>query len=221
MISFANGIKAVNMNQNVSNSLIESIFPTNSKDLLIDVADALLESNIDREVLENIPVVSSIYNLYKSAVSISDRMFLKKILSFLSELENIEKEKISLYYQKINTDEKFKKKVGDKLMFILDRCEDDEKSKIVAKIFGAYICEKIEYSDFLNLARAIEFLSLDDIEHLLKSKYWDFSGDANLVNAGLVWQELTLGDEREDNLQFVIHMQLSQLGEKLKTILSD
>lgn len=110
MIRFVKGINTDIMNLNISNSLIESIFSPSSKDLYIDVADALLESNIDKEVLENIPIVSSIYNLYKSAVSISDRMFLKKILSFLSELDKIEKEKISSFYQKINTDEKFKKR---------------------------------------------------------------------------------------------------------------
>lgn len=49
--------------QNLSNSLIESIFSSNTKDLYLDVADALLESNIDKEVLGNIPIVSSIYNL--------------------------------------------------------------------------------------------------------------------------------------------------------------
>ena len=193
--------------QNLSNSLIESIFSSNTKDLYLDVADALLESNIDKEVLGNIPIVSSIYNLYKSAVSISDRMFLKKILGFLSELDRVDKEKIASFYKKINTDEKFKRNVGDKLMFIVDKCEDDEKSKIVAKIFGAYFCKEIDYNDFLTLARAIDFLSVNDIDDFKTRKEWDFSGDANLVNAGLLWQELTSGDERYDSYPYVVNRQ--------------
>lgn len=204
----------------LSKSLIDSILPT-STDLCIDIADGLLEPVIDMAVLQNIPIVRSIYNLYKSAVSISDRLFLKKLIGFLSELNKIEASEISSFYEAIQTDEKFKRKLGDKLMFIIDKCEDDEKARMNAKIFGAYICKKIDRKDFFALSRAIDFLSKDDIDYLLTSKYWSFSSDANLITAGLLSQELTSGDERQDDLGFIIHLELSPRGRMLKTILSE
>ncbi|MGJ1198196.1 hypothetical protein ACR777_05060 [Sphingobacterium spiritivorum] len=139
-------------------------------------------------------------------------------MSFLYESKSVNKNKVENFKLKIENDDKFQKKVGEKLIFIIDKCEDDEKSVIVAKIFKAYLNEKITYEDFLMLSKSIELLSLWDINEFKTNKYWDFSSSGNLIVAGLLSQELIRGDERYDSYEYKIDVRISGLGEKLKNI---
>lgn len=207
------------MNENISDSLVNSIFSASSSEVLMDISEAILDSHMDDSLLKEIPIIGTIYNFSKTVSSISDKLFLKKILRFLMGLNDIPEADIRSFRNKLNDDANFKKKVGDKLLFIIDRCEDDEKAIIISKIFSAYITKKIDYDDFLKLAKAIESLSIVELNHFITAKYWDFSSDSKLISEGLLWQELIAGDPKEDNLQFVIHVSISTLGEELKEIL--
>ncbi|WP_418360865.1 hypothetical protein [Sphingobacterium detergens] len=207
------------MNQNLSKELVNSIVSSNASQVYIDIGEALLDTKINDEIIKNIPILSTIYNLSKAVISISDKLFLKKVMSFLYELNSIDKNKIENFKLKMESDDKFQKKVGEKLIFIIDKCEDDEKSVIVGKIFKAYLNEKITYEDFLMLSKSIELLGIWDINEFKTNKYWDFSWSGNLIAAGLLSQELIRGDERYDSYEYKIDVRISGLGEKLKNIL--
>lgn len=207
------------MNQNLSKDLVNSIVSSNASQVYIDIGEALLDTKINDEIIKNIPILSTIYNLSKAFISISDKLFLKKVMSFLYELKSIDKDKIENFKLKMDSDDKFQNKVGEQLIFIIDKCEDDEKSVIVGKIFKAYLNEEITYEDFLMLSKSIELLGIWDINEFKTNKYWDFSWSGNLISAGLLSQELIRGDERYDSYEYKIDVRISQLGEKLKNIL--
>lgn len=207
------------MNQNLSKDLVNSIVSSNASQVYIDIGEALLDTKINDEIIKNIPILSTIYNLSKAFISISDKLFLKKVMSFLYELKSIDKDKIENFKLKMDSDDKFQNKVGEQLIFIIDKCEDDEKSVIVGKIFKAYLNEEITYEDFLMLSKSIELLGIWDINEFKTNKYWDFSWSGNLIAAGLLSQELIRGDERYDSYEYKIDVRISQLGEKLKNIL--
>jgi hypothetical protein len=60
-----------------------------------------LDSFLDNGLVKDIPVLGTIVGLYKSSISISDKLFIKKVLHFLAELKDIPQDKRSEQIQKI------------------------------------------------------------------------------------------------------------------------
>jgi len=73
----------------------------------------------------------------KASIGIKEIMFLKKIIYFISELKNISITKRYEMIDKIDTSGEFKTRVGEKLLYIIDKCEDHEKSQLIAILFSA------------------------------------------------------------------------------------
>jgi hypothetical protein len=69
----------------------------------------------------------TVIGLGKTAMGIKESLFLKKIIYFISELENISATKRHEMFEKIDNSRKFRTKVGEKLLYIIDKCDDHEK----------------------------------------------------------------------------------------------
>ncbi|MBS4068029.1 MAG: hypothetical protein KGZ62_05475, partial [Sulfurimonas sp.] len=69
---------------------------------------------------------------------------------------------------KIDNSKEFRTRVGEKLLYIIDRCEDHEKTQIVARLFAAFIHDRITYQDFLQASSIVERIMLDDLRYFLK-----------------------------------------------------
>jgi hypothetical protein len=69
---------------------------------------------------------------------------------------------------KIDNSKKYKIKVGEKILLIIERCNDYENSQYVAKLFSAYIMGKINYADFLRGANIIQSVEINDFKDFLK-----------------------------------------------------
>ncbi|WP_434379246.1 hypothetical protein [Sphingobacterium spiritivorum] len=66
------------MNRNLSKELVNSIVSSNASQVYIDIGEALLDTKINDEIIKSIPIISTIHNLSKAVISISDKLFLKK-----------------------------------------------------------------------------------------------------------------------------------------------
>ncbi len=113
-----------------SNALDESIKSDHLENLTIDILESISDSVFYDGLLKDIPIVSIIYNLTKTGLNINDKLFLKKVLYFLSSLKDIPHKKRTEMFTKINDDKTYRIKVGEKLLYILDKSDDHEKSYI-------------------------------------------------------------------------------------------
>lgn len=208
------------MKHNLSTSLVNSILSSHSKQVLMDVTESLLDTVLNEGLLKEIPVISSLYNLGNSAVAFSDRLLSKKILAFLYELENQSAKDIRGLKTKLDENDKFRLKLGDKLLYILDKCDDDEKAAYIAKLFSAYLGNMIDFTDFLRLSKSIDLLTATEIEWFLDSKEWNYVDDGKLISGGLLYHELVNGPIEFDSLDGAyIHVGLAPLGKRLRDIL--
>ncbi len=79
-----------------------------------------------------------------------------------SRLEQVPEEIRRRQIAKLAVDTEFRRELGENLMLLLEKLNDMRKPKMLAKIWKAFLEEKIDYPSFTRLARALEDLHVDD-----------------------------------------------------------
>lgn len=153
--------------------LYDSIFSKELSDMVIEHLDAIICSlmngrGIGDEIIKEIPILKSIVSLVKIGINIREGNLLRQTQEFLSEFNRygIQSEKMEKYKRKLQEDPQMKMDELGRVLILLDRNVDLEKSKLLARFFGAYIDEDISWYDFCELNDILERLFLSDLEEL-------------------------------------------------------
>lgn len=173
---------------NIQNSFNTTLIDSNLSDLGIDISELAIDSVLNDGLLKDIPIVGTIVSLTRFSANIHDRLFLKKILSFLNELKNISPEKRKKLIEDIDNSKEYRVRVGEKLLYIIDSCEDYEVSELVGVLFKAFTEELISYEDFLNGSSAIRKINAKDFRWFIKERkhhYFELSEVGDMINSGL------------------------------------
>ncbi len=152
---------------NLPDTFQDTIRNTDLSDISKDLVESSIDSFLSDGILKEIPIVKSILGIIKVSSNISEYLFLKKIISFLNEIKEIDPKKRKEEIDKIDSSERYRIKVGEKLLYILDRSDDYEKAEYIAKLFVALLEEKISYDDFIRGSNAINTLSIPDFRLFL------------------------------------------------------
>lgn len=153
--------------EQLSSSLELSIVDSKLQDLSIDILEQPLDVLCQNEAVKDIPIINVCVGIVKTYYNFTDWRLSRKIIAFLSNLGEIDIEKRQEMVNKIYEDPKYKVKVGDRLLSILDKCDDKIKAICVAQLFAAYIEKKISYDDFLRTSFAVNSISLIDLQEFL------------------------------------------------------
>ena len=148
-------------------SLLASITDSKLADLGIDIAEIALDSVLAEGLLRGIPVVSTVVALGKTGLMLRDRLFLKKILAFLDELDKIPEPERTKVRDNIGADPDYAKKVGDTLITLLDKYDEPDKARLLARLFSSYISGQIDRQEFLRHSNGLTIAYLADVQLLL------------------------------------------------------
>lgn len=174
-------------NSSIQGSFNQSLVNTSLSDATIDLAESSIDKLIDNEVVKNIPIAKTLIGAMQAGANIRDRLFLKKIMAFLQNLDDVDVETRRKMINEINDSQKYRLEVGEKLLYIIDNCNDHEISEIIAKLFVAFLYEDISYNEFIIAAEIASRLTINDIEWFLE-EYADSIDIGNLyipLNTGL------------------------------------
>lgn len=152
----------------------------------IPVSVEFLENGIDElisnNVLRDVPILNSIGAVIRSGKDLYERNLLKQTSAFLLEFNSgtIDEEKLQKYKEKLEND-KEKTSELERVLLILNNNIDVEKSKYLAKLFTAYINEKITWDEFCEFSDMTNRLFIEDFR-LLKAlwsngSYFSKGGD--------------------------------------------
>lgn len=190
--------------KDLSNAFSETIKDTNLKDISVDISEILVDNLLEDGILKDIPIIGTILKLGKFSLNLKDHLFIKKIIYFISELKEVSPKKRNEIISKIDNSEEYRTKIGEKLLFIIDKCEDRIESEYVAKFFKAFLNEEIYYSDFLRCTYILQNIFIEDFEYFInhnppeKKSFEMFNwslypneADINLINAGLLGKEIS------------------------------
>jgi len=137
-------------------SLVDSFTEFDPAQITPDLIEVAIDNVLDNSIIKDIPIVRTIAGVLKVTASIRDRALVKKLVRFLFSLSSISSDTRQQFKAKMNVDEEFKYKVGEKLLLIIERLDDMSKPKLVAHAFQAYMEEEIDFDMFQRLAGAID-----------------------------------------------------------------
>ncbi|OCH62177.1 hypothetical protein A6D98_06325 [Aliivibrio fischeri] len=197
---------------------------------MVGVGEVGLDSIMESGAWRDIPILSSLLSGIKTIGNVRDALFIKKLLSFLTELSDIPIEKRQKMIDSIESSEDYQLNVGEKLIYIIERSEDHFSSKIIAVFFAAFINEQITYTQFLRISRIIDNMYLGDFLSFANESS-DCNLDSSLSNTGLIdlyFDSVIVedNDDYERSDKYVTsggdaYFEVSEIGAVIRKVLHD
>lgn len=152
--------------EDLQNDLAKELVNT-SQDIIIDIVEIGLDSILTDGIVKEIPVVKTLATFFNIGLNIKDRYFAEKLIKFILELRNeqIDEEK-RLEFKSDMEIESFKKKTTERLIIILDKLEEINKTIYITKLFKGFIEKKITWDEFRDFSKYIDFMTTKDFELL-------------------------------------------------------
>ncbi|PSV98312.1 hypothetical protein [Photobacterium iliopiscarium] len=210
-----------NLSRAVSNSIGAELTSVS-----FEIAEVSIDSVLDEGLLQDIPIIGSVVGLAKTGVAIRDRMYVQKLLKFLSEFKKISSERRDEFISsELNTDKK-KDKFGETMINLIDRAENDEKLVLYAKVFEYHFMERVTYDYCIRLCQMIERAFYADLLFLLE--FEDLSLESQEItselykNGFLSFAGVNGGNwDGEVSSEGGMLYRISSYGNNLKTILQE
>lgn len=180
-------------------TLKETLVESDLSSIVIDVAEITIDQFLSNGIIKEIPIINTLVSIVKGTQSVSNYLFLKKMVSFLNEVKDIPIEKRRCVIQKIEESKKYRNKVGEQLLFILDHCEDNIKAENIAYWFKAFINQQINYSEFLQGASAINKITTEDFNAYITENVEYFYDNSIYIGAGLTF--MSMEDVSVENIE--------------------
>ena len=169
----------------LSNSLEDTLKDSDLQNVTTELAETFSDALLNDGLLRDIPIIGTITGLTKAAINLKDRLLIKKLIYFISELKDIETEKRNRLISTIDKSENQRIKVGEKLLYIIDKCDDHITAKYIAILFSAFLKEEITYSQFLRCSAIIQKLLFQDLEQFIQSKVEDIETSITQYDKGI------------------------------------
>jgi len=179
-------------------------------DIISDLAEAAIDSEIDEGIIKNIPILKTIFGIFKVGVAVNDFLFAKKLSIFLKNLYELSEEERIKLIDKIEKDDNLSTKIGEKIFYLLDKIDDNEKPRLIAEAFKAYLKENIDFDELVRICCGITNIESINMPHLIRfyrenRKNFPYYVLHNLADSGFVdlriegedeWETPTIGKNR-------------------------
>lgn len=169
----------------LSNSFQETLKDADLQNITTELAETFTDCLFDEGVLREIPIIGTLVGVTKAALRLNERLLVKKLLYFLAEVKNIDPQKRKDLITKIENSETEQMKIGERLLYILDKCDDHITAKYVANLFSAFLNETISYNEFLRGSSIIQKLILQDLQKFIKTRVEDIESEITQYDKGM------------------------------------
>ena len=182
------------MDENLSLSLVNSL-SEDASSILSSALEVGIDAITEDGVLKDIPIISTAISIYKIGHNIHERMYLKKLASFVSSLNNaVVDEKAREHYKKrIESNSITSNKELEYILIIIDRYLHIDKARALANFYLAYLDGLISWNDFAKCSEVLDRMLPGDYEELKKQNWIDvedrMASDSllRLVSLGIVY----------------------------------
>ena len=147
-------------------AIIEGAWTKEAKDLAANLGEFEIDAFLDDGLLKEIPVIKSLIAFWKAGMSIKDRLFLRKVASFIIGCPGFTEAQVEQFVIDHWHDKKRAAQLGAVIVVILDKLDDLEKPVMLAKVFAAFVRKHISYDAFRRLAAGIDNSSIGDLKAL-------------------------------------------------------
>lgn len=151
----------------MKSNLIQIIKSQSFSDLISDINEIVLDSILDEGFIKEIPLFGLIFKSNNLLITIQEKLFIKKMLTFLKQLESTSTKDRKEQTEKIDNDPTYKTKVGEKLIYIINEADDCEKAKYIGDLYKEFINKKLTYDDFIRSSNCIIKTNIIDLSYFI------------------------------------------------------
>ena len=211
-----------NLVGSLEDSLTENMFDT-----VGDLAEVGLDAVMDDGVLKEIPLLSTVAGIYKIGHTIKERHTIKQLALFVTELNKgcVDKNKTNRILEKLNGNQQQSKQEIEYILVVLDSYLEYEKPKMLAKLYMAYLEQRIDWTQFSMYAALLKTLLLQDIKLLASHNFkesplvcmqMESAGWLRLLSAGFVYEQwvMRFNDGMKKNENFNVPYSITETGQK-------
>jgi len=135
-------------------SLLRTLADSDLQNVAKDVGEIFIDSFLSDGVARDLPIINSIRALAKTGINIRDRLFVGKVLRFLQPFGQYTAEERRSFFNSLNADEL--KKASQAIVLYLDRLDSLDKPAMLAKVFEAYMLQRIDHRSMLYFCHFID-----------------------------------------------------------------
>ena len=145
-----------------------TLFDPILSDACIDIGEMGIDSLLDDGVFKNIPVVSLLVGLGKTAQNIHDRNLLRQTIKFIKTFneKKVPDAKLEKYRTKLRNNPKFAEEELGRVIILLNSNIELKKSELLAKFYRAYVTEDIDWENFCEFSDIVSRLFISDLKLL-------------------------------------------------------
>jgi hypothetical protein len=174
---------------------------------LQDVEQYIVDGLLTPDIASHIPGVKYVVAFARAFNAVRDRMLLLKIAQFFEALSDVPLADKRLMAQSLETDPKYRRKVGEHILDLLERIESKRKPAMCGYVFAAYAKGEIDVTLLQRLLSCIERLpsiEIDSVRIMVEAgpgEVWaavDRETKTALGNAGLLDLNMTMDGNMYD-----------------------
>lgn len=141
-------------------ALTNSVVKENISTVAQDIAEIALDMTLDEGVLKEIPLVSWLIKAVGIGRGIRDRLFLKKVMLFLSEAGRISATDREAFANRLSGDPKLADTYGETALLLLDKIAQTSKAQFMGYAFRRFVQGAIDEVILNRIYAALEFLPI-------------------------------------------------------------
>ena len=146
----------------LESDLLRSIGSSSLKELSTDLTEAVIDQAFGDGLAKDIPILGSLSKLKTAFGTVRDHIFTKKVAYFLLALSKVAEQKRVAFLTSIAARGE-ERRVGETLLLLIDRLDNYDRAELLAKVFAAFINERLSMDEFRRLARVVEQLPAGSI----------------------------------------------------------
>lgn len=135
--------------------------------MITDVGEAIMDRALEDGILKDIPILGSIVGAGKCIKNISDVLFTNKLIAFLTGLKDADAEERKAAILKWEDDAKYRMRVGEALLNMINRCDDTQKAQWLSKLFYELVLKQQKSELFMRSEKVLSAMSVMDVMSFL------------------------------------------------------
>ena len=170
--------------------LEEVLAKSDLKELVAQLGEILIDSELREGLLKEMPVISAITSSTDAVLAVRDGVLLKKVEVFLENIKDIPPEERQQMIKRLQDDESYGQRVGEQLILLLDRHDNMHKPALLGKALRAYIKGEIgrdQLERFYSVIDRVWYSDLSFLSDYLDGKKVSDAVVQGYVNCGLAW----------------------------------
>ena len=149
-----------------------SLFDSSLAGVATEIIETGIDSVLEAGLLKDIPIINLVVGVGQAAFKVRDYILLKQTMNFIAHLHDgsVTSEQFKKYKEELEQDPQKADRELSRVIILIDRIIDDEKTKMLASLFRAYIEKLVTWERFCELSEALDRLFITDVQMLKRIK---------------------------------------------------